>query len=43
MKKGIGTEKEKRERHKQKRRDKSGEKELHWSLKKTIVVPTLDL
>ena len=33
-KRGIGTKKEE---------SKSREEELHWSLKKTIVVPTLDL
>ena len=39
-----GEQKKKRERNTDKKEEsKSREEELHWSLKKTIVVPTLDL
>ena len=46
MKKKIGTEKEKEKKKKninRKEESESIEKELHWSQKKTFIVPTLDL
>ena len=40
---GSEQKKKKREKHRQKKKSRKREKELYGSLKRTIVVPTLDL